>query len=463
MAISRRSLLQAGSGSLLLTPGLLAQKSQAAVLDRTEPHFFLEIFISGGWDVSYLFDARPLAMTEAGKIQNYVGIEPERWTDSEGRSTWVGPSALALKKHFDSFSILNGVHMASTFQGHDQNALYALTGNPFGGDTNLAQLGRSQSPLDFLQQGSVLGSNSIRNKGKAITLTPENALQLTASVQGGRQKRSLGTLIDGYVAARLEANGASRPASGHFADGAFKMREGLKGSDDIERSLSGIKLKLEDHTPIHRNMQVASEYFRAGLTRSAVIFLNPRIDAHDSGTAKNLPKALSEIVAQLAEVFDFLKSCAPVSNANQSLLDETTVLIGSEFARTMRQPGLPLSNTGTDHNPLNNSVILGGKGIRPGLIVGASDFRSADEVLSGAHLAMDPAQLSMMGMPFDHDVLGPPSSYKAENFPSFKVDNYLNFAAIANTLFTLFEVEPSLFWTNERNGPPVRAIRKILS
>lgn len=463
MSLSRRRLFTNSGAALLLgsassLPAAVSRPRDAAAA----PHFFLEIFIAGGWDVSYLFDARPLAMTAAGKIQNYAGEEPELWTDRAGRKTWVGPAAQPLKKHFDSFSILNGVHMATSFDGHDQNALYSLTGNPFGGDTHLALFGRGQTPLDFLQQGSFFGSGSIRNKGRAITLGPQSALALTNSVALEPSARRLGQLIDGYVGSRLEANGASQPSSGLFADGSFKFREALRSSDEIESRLRRVKLDFSEQTPIQQNMQVLGEYFRTGLTRSAVVFLNPSIDAHDGNTAKNLPQSLKTIMGQLAQVFEYLKATAPVSAQNQSLMDETTILISSEFSRTMRQAALPLDKTGTDHNPLNNTVLLGGKGIKAGLIVGASDFREATETLSGAHLEMDASALSIMGLPFDRSSLSSLPAYQPQLFPRYQIDDYLNFAAIANTLFELFGCDASHYWTNERNGPPVRGLRGLL-
>ena len=52
------------------------------------------------------------------------------------------------------------------------------------------------------------------------------------------------------------------------------------------------------------------------------------------------------------------------------------------FGRTMRAPDMPIAATGTNHNQFANSILLGGKGIRSGLVVGASDLADEKAVLS---------------------------------------------------------------------------------
>ena len=64
-------------------------------------------------------------------------------------------------------------------------------------------------------------------------------------------------------------------------------------------------------------------------------------------------------------------------------------------------PGVGWLFPGTDHNPLANTVLIGGAGIKSGLVIGASDFRTATESLSGAHLQLDRDRVKVMGRPFD--------------------------------------------------------------
>ena len=82
------------------------------------------------------------------------------------------------------------------------------------------------------------------------------------------------------------------------------------------------------------------------------------------------------------------------------MFDVTTVMVASEFGRTLRAPDAPIDNTGTNHNQFSNSILLGGKGIRGGMVIGASDLRRRDRRRSRkAHLALDPHAREDDGLP----------------------------------------------------------------
>ncbi len=79
MQETRRNLLKFCGQAVLGASALPLPFGKALAEEAgAEPHYFIEIIFIGGWDVSYLFDARPLAMRAAGKLQNYSKAEPER-------------------------------------------------------------------------------------------------------------------------------------------------------------------------------------------------------------------------------------------------------------------------------------------------------------------------------------------------------------------------------------------------
>ena len=81
-----KSAMSAGT-ILTLGPSLMADSfSQEKILFKEDPHFFLQVFFSGGVDPTYLFDARPLEMTKNKLLQNYIGKEPKLWTGANGNS-----------------------------------------------------------------------------------------------------------------------------------------------------------------------------------------------------------------------------------------------------------------------------------------------------------------------------------------------------------------------------------------
>src|SRR4051794_10227211 len=112
--ISRRNFLRGiGAG---MAAGLIPEAGAAAA----DPHHFLLITFAqpSGLDASYLFDARPLSMTERKIIQNYrKGGEPERWTGANGQSCLATEIVKPLRPYRNHFSIVNGVTMAMGFDG----------------------------------------------------------------------------------------------------------------------------------------------------------------------------------------------------------------------------------------------------------------------------------------------------------------------------------------------------------
>jgi len=72
-------------------------------------------------------------------------------------------------------------------------------------------------------------------------------------------------------------------------------------------------------------------------------------------------------------------------DSKRSMLDVTTVMVTSEFGRTMKQIYTDFDNCGTDHNPLPNTILVRDKGIKGGMAVGYSEVDEVGVKLSGAH------------------------------------------------------------------------------
>src|SRR4051794_32030558 len=178
-SFSRRDVIRLGAigaGTLLL-PGT---SPLAAADPEQDPHFFLLVVLDGGADPSYMFDARPLSMTRAGKIQNYLGEEPGVWSGSNGVSTLATRLVGPLRSFGDRFSVLNGVYMTPSFDGHLQNMNFLFSGSPFGGDSfiphlNSADTGRAPGSLDAVLPTAPVFVN-VNNHSSVVPLEP-NALE----------------------------------------------------------------------------------------------------------------------------------------------------------------------------------------------------------------------------------------------------------------------------------------------
>jgi hypothetical protein len=87
------------------------------------------------------------------------------------------------------------------------------------------------------------------------------------------------------------------------------------------------------------------------------------------------------------------------------LLDETLVVFGGEFGRTVYSQGsLSRENYGRDHHPRCFSMWLAGGGIRPGTVWGETDDFSYNIVRDPVHVHdLHATILHLLG--FDHERL----------------------------------------------------------
>ncbi len=456
--LNRRDFFKITGGGLVALN--TSRRLFADVTRTTEPHFFMHVYIDAGMDASSLFDARPLAFTKAGKIHNYFEAEPAEWIGANGHRTLVRSTTDLLKPFQYDFSVLNGVVMNTEFDGHDQNALTMMSGNPFGGKWFVPELAAQKTPLDYLLFGNFFYSGSLNNAALGLTSSSSGIAALLKAI-GNRN--SEGAPEDGTIEKALAAAQNRGDRGGLFAQGAGKIASGLKGSKGLTQMMKQIKLN-EGQSSTENDVKIMTEFLKNGLTTQ--LFYAPRldfsIDSHDEQTAKNIPKDYPKITQVIADVFKTLKSIE-FSNG-KSFLDVTTVVVSSEFTRTMRQADKKIDSTGTDHNPLGNSVLVGGKGIRKGCVFGATDLdvlvNNDFAQVSPYHRSIDSALLKMMGKPIDF-ATGLPLT--AAGLKEYDPTKFMTFSNIANTLMDMFNVIPESRWEMGRNLPKASSLSFLRS
>ncbi|MCB9073767.1 MAG: hypothetical protein H6623_09105, partial [Bdellovibrionaceae bacterium] len=188
MNINRRSVLKIGAlgaSSYFLPSFTWAQNTSP--LRGQDPHQLLHIHLSGAADFTYLFDARPLEMTNAGLLQNYSKEEPYEWlAPTNQRKTWASPITKPLIPFRQDLSIINGIFMDRQFVGHSQNENLLFTGNPFGGtaymplvNTNSTQVA---APLDGLKVSN-FDSYQANNLGGLLPFGSKSAGELVEKIK----------------------------------------------------------------------------------------------------------------------------------------------------------------------------------------------------------------------------------------------------------------------------------------
>jgi hypothetical protein len=473
--INRRTLLSsalrhlAGSG-IILCPG--PAYGQAYTREKEEPHFLLILFVSGGIDSTYLWDARPLSHRKAKLQTNYFAspVEPTVWEGMNGGKTLVTHLMKPLEKFREHFSILNGVMMADSFDGHEQNINLTFTGNAFGGDWFAPYMNSgSKYSLDGLTLlGNIFGDLPTNSQATiALDRSGLRALAMPNSTQDADVDHD--PLMDFALSRARSIHAHSVSPDGRFTQGVDQMARGILGSSHLKKRIQG--LKFTNAEGLDGIMESTTQIFSTGLSKTVALNLgnlpelrNFNFDVHGPESAKAIPENYEILIKKVANIFDILRS-TPYPGTQKSYLDVTTVLMTSDFNRTTRQIGSAIDQSGTDHNPLSNTFLLGGKGIRGNMILGATDLEtlSGDSYgkVSEAHKSLDPQLIKAMSKPFN---------IKEGNVVStlpevYRRTDYLTVENVMNAILKAFGVTKSEHlrtYAGDRSGIIAPSLDKIL-
>ncbi|MCB0367569.1 MAG: DUF1501 domain-containing protein [Bdellovibrionaceae bacterium] len=401
-------------------------------------HFFLQVFFEGGWDSSYLFDARSLKMTQENLIQNYVNEEPFVWEAAGGRRTLASPLVRPLKKFRRDLTIIKGVNTLPNFDGHPHNLRYYFSGKPLSSGCFLEGLGKRVQgyPLDYVQIGKPVGVASLGNKG--LNVDPSEIGVLHDAV--GLVPESLDGPSAQYLRNQYAANAGE---ASEFQRGQRDLLAALDGQESLVRAMKKVNLAADNIDIRQRGLGVVKSYFQAGVCQGAIIIYGRDrfdLDSHSDVLAKGQPAQYKKLVAEIDEILSYLKRTA--FDNRKSMLDVTTVSFGSEFGRSMKVSGARVDSSGTNHNTFNNMILLAGRGIKGGQIVGETDYHSGSEVLSPAHLGRDPDKVKVMGKPYDF------TAQRVIDRPLevYKSGDYITMASILNTIYHLLDVDKKRYW-----------------
>lgn len=454
--LSRRKLLKfglTGAGTLFFPDKSFVQAAEPS----PDPHFFLFIVLNGGADNSYMFDARPLALTAAGRIQNYTGKEPSKWTGRNGTHTFASPLIRSLMPFRDKFSIINGVHMAQSFDGHQQNLNFLFTGDPFGGGSfiphlNLAGTGQEPKALDAVLPTQPVITN-LNNHSGVIPLQAESVGGLAEYLRT-IDPPSSNTAFSQFMRNRMVAQ---QRAGGRMATAASLMLASFDKATKVHGQLAGLSVPSPDSSQEQQCAVLIADCFRLSISRSAIYVLPEQFDVHAANLARDQPEIFASAVDRIASLLRALANLP--FDEGSSILDVTTFMVASEFGRTLRARDMPIDDTGTNHNQHCNSILLGGKGVRSGMIIGASDIQIADENVSKAHLAIDPGLEKALGLPFDFTTM----RSRADRPEDFNIADYLTIGSVVNTLYSSFNVPHRLYRRTVTDGPAASPLHTLLS
>ena len=444
MKLTRRNFLLNGT----MATGIYFLPSWAVPQNREDPHFFVFVMILGGLDPIYLADARPMEMTRNNWVHNYLGEEPGVYTGSNNQTTRVTRIFQQnLGDLASDIAIVNGVAMNINFDGHDQNTAFLMTGDSFGGEYFVPHLNIANPQLlDALQTKEAKGI-ALSNSANVVTLDYPSLYRLVENIKSGTQL-DLASPVWKFVMEQYEAGGSF---GGRFGNSSQRMFRALPLSQQLEKKLLSCRLPEPGGTtdPDAQFQEIVKSFFALEISRSVIYqpnFMDVPVDTHAPELMKRHPSVVERAARIFRGIINILKNTP--FDRTRSLFDLTTVMMTSEFSRSLRQQNLKIDATGTDHNSLSNTFLLAGKGIRGGVVLGETDFASSSEELSPAHLALDPNRIKVVGRPYDFDT-GKPVLTKPD---AYKETDYISAASIINTVYSLFGVDSKHYRKVGRTG-----------
>jgi uncharacterized protein (DUF1501 family) len=369
-AMTRRNVLQLGlSTAALLTMPPMRWLANA---DPTNPRFLVMLFSDGGWDPTQTLDVHdPLDPTDGIDVdvpQAISGLPPSQIATVGGITYMSNPTTRPnVDTYFQNWAaqtcVVNGIGTRST--SHDQSRQLVLTGylDPTKADFAVmaAHKNGADMPLPHLllsgdsfggqfaglsgrlggQMGTAIAYNRLSQNGPlAVSALGEAYVQQTLEWERLVAQASPSTAISGKLAAFEDANGRA---------------------DQLTRLAGSLNINTSSGTTLATSLGNA---FRSGLTTS--VSMNPfgGFDTHGDNTDQN--QSWERVFTFMNALMNGLQQQPGV--LAPTLLEETTIVVCSEFGRTPELNG----DNGKDHHPWT-SMLIAGRGVRGGTTVGLTD------------------------------------------------------------------------------------------
>jgi uncharacterized protein (DUF1501 family) len=363
---SRRSVLKLGiAGAALLTcPGTLLR--QKAFAQTANPHFMVMMFADGGWDPTQTLDVHdPLDMTDGVDVDvpfEISGLPPSQIATIGPITYMSNPTTRpAVDAFFGAWAgrtaIINGINTRST--AHDQSRQLVLTGYLDATRADFAVVAAHHNGADLPLPHLLLGGQSFG--GAYAGLSGRLGGQMSQAIAYNRirdNRLAVSAIGEAYIQQALEwERMIDEGAPADFVAGkAAQFHDANMRADKLARLATSLNINMGNGQQLAQSLANA---FQSGLTTSVSLQPSGGFDTHNDNTQQN---------ARWNQVFTFLKqfvdelAATPGVGGSGTLLDQTTIVYCSEFARTPMLNG----DNGKDHHPYTSMLVVG-KGVKPGV------------------------------------------------------------------------------------------------
>jgi uncharacterized protein (DUF1501 family) len=367
--MTRRSVMKLGlsATTLLMCPPM----TWMAKADPLHPHFLVMLFSDGGWDPTQTLDVHdPLDATDGIDVdvpQAISGLPPSQIATVGGITYMSNPTTRpAVDAYFQTWEaqtcLVNGIGTRST--SHDQSHQLVLTGSLDPTRADFAVIAAHKNGQDMPLPHLLLSGQSFG--GQFAGLSGRLGGQMSQAIAYNRLDGgplAVSALGEAYVEQALEWERMHAAAAGSTAvTGKLDAFHDANGrADKLTRLAGSLNLNTGNGAQLATSLGNA---FRSGLTTSVSINPFGGFDTHSDNTQQN---------TQWDRVFTYLNALMTGLSTQAgvvapTLLEETTIVLCSEFGRTPELNG----DNGKDHHPFT-SMIIAGKNVRGGQTVGKTD------------------------------------------------------------------------------------------
>ena len=424
--LNRRDFLSQLGGGF----GLAALQGTLQAESARKPHFapkakhVIFLFLNGGMSQVDTFDPKPALIKHHGQPMPGPKIRTDRASGELMRSPWEfrrhGQSGLEVSEIFpqiaeriDDFCVVRSMYTDNGNHGPSlqiMNCGHQLPGRPSLGSWVTYGLGTENENLPgfiVLCPGFPVLGSSLWTSGYLPTIYQGVHIQndsiepdkLIRDLHNTRltideQKRQLGLLerlnrrYVQRVGEQPQLNGAIQSM-----ESAFRMQTEASGVFDIRKEPEKVRARY-DVSDFGRGCLMALRLVESGVRMVQIYYGNFQPwDNHDD----------IRVHAKLAQKTDGPVAALIEDLKTRGLLEETLVVIGSEFGRTpmIQNSGLEKLGCGRDHNPPAFTVLLAGGGIKGGTAYGATDDFGFKAVENKVHIHdLHATILHLLG--FDH-------------------------------------------------------------
>lgn len=352
--MKRRTLLKL-MGLSAFTPSMM---QTALAGESYNKNFFISLYIPGGWDTTLSFDPW---IDEKRPDQSELFIEYKHSDIARRGDLYIGPAARALGNYASDLSIVNGIFLSETDNGHDAAQKYMLTG----GIT-----GQSSMVLNFADALGEAHGLGVLSNASLVKGTAKATSSSIDGVESAYAKRSTGEELNVF-SRNLNHSSPLVNAIRQMVANAPNLKELFKILDDNGHST--LENQLDEAL-------VVAAAFKSGSSQFAELEIeldSGDLDTHSNHEGEHF-KILTQAMDKVKSIIDLFKSIE-YGDHGESLYDRTTFMITSEFSRTAA-----LNNAkGKDHNPMTNSIAFLGNGIKGNQMIGASKLITRKQSVTG--------------------------------------------------------------------------------